>query len=195
MADRPKASDNTRRRIVDSTLAMLQERDLADINVGEIAAVAGVSRQTFYYHFHGIFEVFMSVIEGEMRFTYPRITGRFFSSPYECVLDYCRAVGKHKDIFYKFVFSPYRDNLIEDFRTYLHGVCEGAVRYIMGDGCQDDIVDVFARFHADGYIPIVHEWVESRMEIDLEERMSVLASGFHRLFSSTVFSRASENRI
>ena len=195
MATGSKKSDRTKKKIADAAIAFMNERDLADVTVLEIADAAGVSRQSFYYHFSGIFDVFIYLVKKEMKFAYPNISGKYFSSPYECVLDYCQALRKYKDLFYKFVYSGYRINLIDDFRTFIHTACQGCACYIMGDGCSEESKMVFARFHAEGYIAIVHEWVESHMEMDIVGRLQALVDGFHLIYSDFVFARADENRI
>lgn len=54
---RVREGEATRGRLADALLRLAGERDLARIRVGELAAAAGVNRQTFYYHFADIYDL------------------------------------------------------------------------------------------------------------------------------------------
>lgn len=62
----------TRNRLADALLCLLGTRDLADIRAGEVAAAAGVDRQTLYHHFTDIYDL--------AEFTYDREIARLFGS-------------------------------------------------------------------------------------------------------------------
>ena len=57
-------SQLTKRAIVDATVALAQVRPLNKITVRDIVEACGITRNTFYYHFHDIYEVLESAIEG-----------------------------------------------------------------------------------------------------------------------------------
>jgi AcrR family transcriptional regulator len=43
--------DNVKGKILDAAEALLQTKNLSDISLAEIAALAGVSKGTLYYHY------------------------------------------------------------------------------------------------------------------------------------------------
>ena len=43
--------DNVKEKILDATEALLKSKSLSDITLSEIAASAGVSKGTLYYHY------------------------------------------------------------------------------------------------------------------------------------------------
>ena len=69
-------TDFTRREIKTRFMELLSEKNLDKITVKELADVCGISRNTFYYHYHDIFEVLeeifqceiMKVVEAEKRY-------------------------------------------------------------------------------------------------------------------------------
>ena len=56
-------AQNTRQAIIDCTLQLAGKKPLNRISVREITAACGVTRNTFYYHFHDIYEVVTSFFE------------------------------------------------------------------------------------------------------------------------------------
>lgn len=54
---RVREGEQTRGRLADALLKLAGEKDLTHIRVGELAAAAGVNRQTFYYHFADIYDL------------------------------------------------------------------------------------------------------------------------------------------
>ena len=48
---RPRKGDLTSQAILDATERLLADRSLAEVGVEELAAAAGISRPTFYFHF------------------------------------------------------------------------------------------------------------------------------------------------
>jgi len=56
---------STKAKIVNCFLDMLAERPYDELSIGDVSASAGVSRQTFYYHFDNLFDVCQHVIDTE----------------------------------------------------------------------------------------------------------------------------------
>ncbi len=60
-------SQLTKRAIVETTLAMAKQRPIGKITVRDIVEACGITRNTFYYHFHDIYEVLECAIEVELK--------------------------------------------------------------------------------------------------------------------------------
>lgn len=58
-------SQHTRQDIIAATLTLAAKKPLNRISVREITTACGVTRNTFYYHFHDIYEVVTSFFEQE----------------------------------------------------------------------------------------------------------------------------------
>ena len=50
-------SQLTRRAIIECTLNLAEKKPLRKITVKDIVSACGITRNTFYYHFHDIYEV------------------------------------------------------------------------------------------------------------------------------------------
>ena len=59
--------DDTKLAIANAFKALIQEKSISKINVQDISSLAGVSRHTFYYHFHDKYHliawIFMQMYE------------------------------------------------------------------------------------------------------------------------------------
>ena len=59
-------SQSTKQAIVETTLALAKKRPIGKITVRDIVEGCGITRNTFYYHFHDIYEVLECAIEVEL---------------------------------------------------------------------------------------------------------------------------------
>ncbi len=59
-------SQLTKNAIVETTLRLSQQRPINKITVRDIVEACGITRNTFYYHFHDIYEVLECAIEVEL---------------------------------------------------------------------------------------------------------------------------------
>ena len=58
----PRPADRTRRRILDAAYDLFYRKGFGRVGVDEIAAVAGVTKRTLYYHFESKDELLASVL-------------------------------------------------------------------------------------------------------------------------------------
>ncbi len=59
-------STPTKRAIIDCTIALAEQKPLKKITVNDIVKGCGITRNTFYYHFHDIYDVLSQAIEEEI---------------------------------------------------------------------------------------------------------------------------------
>lgn len=57
--------DNTKQRIAQTFSEQLQQKSLEQITVKELTETLGISRQTFYYYFHDIYDIIEWIFETE----------------------------------------------------------------------------------------------------------------------------------
>jgi len=93
-------SQLTKKAIVEATLNLAQSRSLNKITVRDIVEACGITRNTFYYHFHDIYEVLEDVIDAK----FEALEGSWGSDPkaaaYE-LRDFCVAHKKILSNLYK----------------------------------------------------------------------------------------------
>ena len=59
-----KASASSKKKISDALAVLLKEKNLEDMTAGEVIALAGVGKSTFYRHYHDIYDVFEEMTDG-----------------------------------------------------------------------------------------------------------------------------------
>ena len=59
-------SDDTKRRLSQAFLELLDRRPIAKISISDITAQCGVSRMTFYYHFRDIYDLAGWTLQNEL---------------------------------------------------------------------------------------------------------------------------------
>src|SRR5688572_19593482 len=63
--------EDSRRRLIEAAYVLFNERGYAAVAIDDIAKVAGVTRQTFYRHFDGKYEIAFAYFEREAEIALP----------------------------------------------------------------------------------------------------------------------------
>lgn len=97
-------SQLTKKAIVEATLHLAQTRPISKITVRDIVEECGITRNTFYYHFHDIYEVLEDLIDSQFdalegswktdRANSTRALLAFFSEHQRILLNLSRAIGQ-----------------------------------------------------------------------------------------------------
>ena len=160
-------------RVVVALESLLNEMPLDKIAIRTLAEKAGLSRQSFYYHFSNIFEV----CQYALRYDIPPNATMF-----EAVDTISGSLERHPAITLAFMYSEYRDTMREIIHT--------AIR----DGCMDFLVNIFSMnivseyiedltdFAAEGYIGILGDWIQHGMDYDIHERLEHVHRGLRDVF-------------
>ena len=69
----PRFSEGTRRRILDAAYGLFYRRGFGRVGVDEIAALAGITKRTLYYHFNSKDELLAAVLELQHELALTRI--------------------------------------------------------------------------------------------------------------------------
>ena len=160
----------TKQRVVDALNIVIEEIPPDKLSVGIVSYEAGVSRQTFYYHFRNIYDVLIWAIKSRMRYPDGLTSGTMAPSPFECVKDLCNALKLNRELVYAYL-GPYRNRMRNDLRDYLFNVCRQSLIYALGDLVEENYIDTLAYFHADGYIGLVNHWLEGGMKGDMSKEL------------------------
>jgi len=60
-------SSPTRQAIIDCTISLAETKSLRKITVNDIVKSCGITRNTFYYYFHDIYDVLDQTLSGELK--------------------------------------------------------------------------------------------------------------------------------
>ncbi len=172
-------SQLTKKAIFETTIALAQTRPLNKITVRDIVEACGITRNTFYYHFHDIYEVLEYAVEE--RFDSVRELHR--SDPEAALyslLEFCVFYKKLWFNFYKAIgyerFSAYLSkqlhSLLMDYLTDRAGVGESSL--------QD--LNIVCAFFEEALIGIFLRWLKDARDTISKEELDGIVLRFRTLF-------------
>ena len=185
--------DDTKAKILDIIEKLVEEKPLSKIIINEITDASGVSRQTFYYYFKNIYDVYLWAVKSSMTYFDGRMSGRFAASPSECIVDLCKALQKNRKLTYEFIDCGYGTQMKNDLREYLLKVCRNNLGYILEGVDSGNQIDTLARFHTEGYIGLIRDWVDNDMSYDMAAEMEKLRLAFRMVMDQDIVRRAESN--
>ncbi len=157
------SNEETRERIAGGLRALLKEKPLAKITVGEISAAAGVSRQTFYYHFDNIFEIYKWTIVSKVRYKVVRgvKTPCFLAAFREWLI----AFERERELTTAFFPSTYAIVAHGYLRDELMPVARETIVERIGADLPQDKVEVCASFLVNANLGVLYDWINAGMEV------------------------------
>lgn len=172
-------TDFTRREIKTRFMELLSEKNLDKITVKELAEVCGISRNTFYYHYHDIFEVLeeifqceiMKVVEAEKR--YGSLKEAFLMATKFAQDNRTAMLHVHqstKKTFFENYLIRVSDKIIKEY-IYQQAEC------LEVDESDINLLTVFYKY---GLLGILREWIDSGLQSgkgELIERMAFILDG------------------
>lgn len=172
-------TDFTRREIKTKFMELLSEKNFDKITVKELVDACGISRNTFYYHYHDIFEVMedifqceiMKVVEAEKRYGSLKeaflLATKFAQDNRKAMLHLHQST---KRTFFDDYLVRVSDKIIKE---YIYQQAEGLE-------VDENDINLLTVFYKYGLLGILKEWIESGLqggEEELIERMAFILEG------------------
>ena len=170
----------TKQALAGALKKLLEKRSLDKITVRDIVDSCGVNRQTFYYHFHNIYELMEWIIQNDAdQILAETVDYSDWKKGIASVMTYLRKnrnliLNAYNSVSHEAV-SEYLKRLL---RPYVLQVVENEAKDLSIPPCQEDIafvVDIYTL----AVVGILMEWIGRRMEVrGTEDR-------FQKLFAAT----------
>ena len=157
---------NAKDKVVDALEELLATHPLEKLSVADVAAVADISRQTFYYHFENIFGVYRYALEKGMISSSDEIP-----SPAAAVSSISEVMKRYRNMTAAFTNKHYRRDTIEILVDYLMHVVKKFLADKYGWSGPPQNPDRVARFFATGYVCIIMRWVDVGMKDDVAAKI------------------------
>lgn len=173
----------TKKEIKSSMLRLLQSKPIDSIKVKDIIDDIGISRNTFYYHYHDIYDVLKDIFDDTMA---------EFNKPKPERFDWEKAFQKmsensliKKSIITNIFKSKYSDN-IKNYVTNVVG--EAVYKRIKAElAAQNKVVDdydlkIFTTFYKHAITGTFFEWVHNGMKVppkDFLEKLGQISSKYN----------------
>ena len=165
---------NTKQILADALDRLLEKKPLEKIRINDLTEACGVNRQTFYYHFHDIYELveWMYLTQGQQAIGKHR-TYRDWSTGMKAL---CELMLKKKSFLTKTYHCASHHNLqkiISDstFQLIYEVVRESASDYVI----TDEAIRFIASFYKNALSGIVMDWIANGMQLTPEELVGYVA--------------------
>ncbi len=136
-------SQKTKQALAEALKQQLKTRPFSSVSIAHICAPCGISRKSFYYHFHDKYELVNWIFQTEWLEKHSAPAGQDLS-------DLCGYLYENRD-FYRRMLCVKEQNC---FGEYLHGRCRTA----LGRQCDE----FSATFYADALLCAINRWLCSR---------------------------------
>ncbi|MBQ9016390.1 MAG: TetR/AcrR family transcriptional regulator C-terminal domain-containing protein [Firmicutes bacterium] len=171
----------TQRAMAQAISQLLQTRTLDKITIKDITDACGLTRNTFYYHFHDVYDLLRWLFEEKTR----EITERYeaqddWEGGLEETLHY---LYDHRDMFLHIYESISDDLLLRFINEVMYQHAEVIVRkYTRDKKYSERAIWITATFYMDAAVGDVFQWISSGMNRTPEH----LAQVYNTLFHGTV---------
>ncbi len=159
--------DITKRNIVKALRSLMKTTPLEKITVTDISMKAKIARQTFYYHFDNVYEVFIWFIATNNPHPEKKVPAGYVPSPAMCTMGICQFFEKNKPFILAFR-RVYHREFIDILESYFTDVFRTFLNHIYPDSVMTKDLDTLTMFLAIGYTGFVEKWFDSEMDIDIK---------------------------
>jgi len=159
-------AESIEKRIAKGLVSLLREKPLDKISVGDISAAAGVSRQTFYYHFDNIFSIYRWAVCSKIPERHAGGRGPAFLGTLD---DLYHALLRNRALTLAFFKSRYTIECLDMVRDILRPVAIEAVSYRMDGSFDRKECRICSDFLVGGNLNIIVNWIDNDMATPLED--------------------------
>ena len=164
-------SQLTKKAIVEATVRLAKTHPLNKITVRDIVEDCGITRNTFYYHFHDIYEVLEDAVDDGFR----QLKASWGERREDALLSLLDFFEENKKIFANLYKTIGHDNLTSYVRRQLHGVLlESLWAAAEGMEISETDIAIIATFYEEAMLGVFVSWIKRDREETPEKRRAVL---------------------
>ncbi|MDD6461706.1 MAG: TetR-like C-terminal domain-containing protein [Bifidobacteriaceae bacterium] len=168
-------SDLAKRALAQSLVTLLQTTPVNRITVGDLTDMCGVSRSTFYYHYHDIYELVEQVAYARFGKVLGENRGK------DSWPEGLRSLMEELKRDQAFIVNVYAGINHDKLRTYLVDTTEGllydvAHEELESQGVADGVLHEISRSYSYIFVETVMEWVEDGMRRSIDAIVDALSA-------------------
>jgi len=180
-------SSLTKKAIIDYTIKLAEQKPINKIKIRDIVDGCGITRNTFYYHFHDLLDVFDAAVDEEFK----RIVSGDESSE-QAVISLVEFAVKSKKV-WRNLYNAYGH---EEFSRFVMARLHSAIAgYISSDvdvsEISDEDLEIVCGFFEEALFGVMLRWIKSPKE-DTPEKITDFVSRIRKLFAG-VFELINKN--
>lgn len=143
--------------LADALFACLETTPIDKISVKSITDECGLNRQTFYYHFHDIYDLIRWILEREAKRVVHAAAGA--KDIYDCISAMVRSMDEHRVFFMALYNSTSYPSLRQDFMEYLTAAQKDELPAVLvGFEWGPSYTDFIARINALILTEFIEKW-------------------------------------
>lgn len=172
-------ANETKRVIKDTLIQILERKSFDSISIKELTDSCGISRNTFYYHYHDIYEVLEDLFDEH---TNQHLGGADSWELWEDgILQSLEFVLQNRRAVYHVYNSLKRENLQHYLNRVMTPITLKFVKQqAQGLDVSEEDIETIVFFYKHGTIGVFLEWLDNNMKDDLEQgikRMGFMMRG------------------
>ncbi len=159
----------TKNLITESVFRLAEKKPINRITVRDIAQDCGITRNTFYYYFHDIYDVFTTFLESCMDEIYKK------NNADEGLFDFMELASKYKKVWlncYKTIGHERLSKFAGEKIRYL------IMHTFDAEGYRDKIsavdLDIICTFYEEAFFGLLMRWLQDKMSDDPEKMTASL---------------------
>lgn len=179
----------TRQAIVEYTLKLMETKSIQKITIHDIVSGCGITRNTFYYYFHDIFDVIDSLVREKLAEVEQSAAGDFEKSMFQLM----EFVSQHKKVWVNLLKSLGQENLSQYIIRGLHRVLLEYIKAQAGDKeiSERDVL-IISVFFEEALFGILVRWVKGELDpanienVSSEEEIAQILKRIGVLFDGAI---------
>lgn len=171
-------SDLTKKKLSDSLMQVLKNKPLDKITISDLTSVCGVNRQTFYYHFHDIYDLidWIYVTKGEEAIG----QNRTYTTWQEGLREIMKLMRHYREFVLQTFHSRSREHLQQILLLSSSRMIKRITQEVSAGRLNPDDEQFIADFYKYAFTGIVLEWIDRGMKEDpavIVRRMDLIVHG------------------
>lgn len=158
----------TRKAIMDQTFALATQKRISRIKVNDIVTACGVTRNTFYYYFKDVFDVFEQAIADEVAKLTESREGEGTPDPEQAFFSIAEFVIRHKVVF-KNLYDSFGHERMEMYLA--HKMPSTVESYIRAEARGLDVdeqdIGILTVFYEEAVLGLLLRWLRGKMPPEL----------------------------
>ncbi len=173
----------TKQAIMDTTLELAKRRPLKKVTVKTIADACGITRNTFYYYFHDIYDVLDNIIVQKVR----GVTREKRRDYEKALVEVFEFFAAHKQVWINLYRSLGHERMYTYCIRYIHDMIVDAIKQEATDvDLSGEDIDVLAIFYEEAIYGVIIRWLHSDMWASPDENSIQLLVRIQSLFDGHI---------
>lgn len=164
-------SSLTKQAIIDCTIELASQKPINKITIHDIVNACGITRNTFYYYFHDIYDVLDQTVRQEVE----KLNATAPVDYEKAVFDLIEFVVMYKKLWCSLYKSLGQEALSKYVIHWLHGIFVDYVR-----GCPDGDkvtaldLDIITAFYEEALFGVLSRWIRGDKSVTSDEMHDII---------------------